>query len=95
MRATLDAESAFLNDLAYRISGVETNPQREIVSATDSSMAYGKGHVLGALLDLSIRHLEQDVAVTLGTRNETNFVIEPIPAPTAEQLAIREAWLKQ
>lgn len=54
LRPGYDPESAFLADLAFRVTGVETNPQR--LPATDASVAYGKGYVLGALLDVSIRY---------------------------------------
>jgi hypothetical protein len=37
---------------------------------------------------------EQDFEVTLGVRDEVNFVIESVAAPTVLQLAVRQAWLK-
>lgn len=38
---------------------------------------------------------EQDIPVTLGAREETNFRIENDPAATTEQLSVRSAWLKR
>jgi predicted metalloprotease with PDZ domain len=66
-RASVDAETSFLRGLAFRISEVETNPERQYISPSDASIsgglayratgfAYGMGEVLGALLDLSILH---------------------------------------
>lgn len=59
--ASVDAETTFLRDLAFRISGAESNPERQYISPSDASFswggfAYSMGEVLGALLDLSILH---------------------------------------
>jgi len=51
-----------LDHLAYRISQVESNPERVYTSPSDASWGFGTvnyyhtGEVLGALLDLSILH---------------------------------------
>ena len=38
---------------------------------------------------------QQDIPVTLGTREEINFRIESDPVATSEQLAVRSAWLER
>ena len=56
-----------------------------------ASIAPGERVVIKILRDGK----EQDIAVTLSTREETNFRIESDPAATTEQLTIRSAWSKR
>lgn len=63
-----DPERALLDHLAYRISQVESHPERHYISPTDASLSdglsygavgpsyYHTGELLGLLLDLSILH---------------------------------------
>lgn len=86
-----------LGDLILAVDGV---PMHEVPLANLFGQNWIGGRFVGRAGErvvLRIRRdgVEQDVPVTLGTRNEITFAIEAMAAPSAEQLAIRRAWLRQ
>jgi len=56
----------------------------------------GLGERIGQTVKLSIKRGDQDLTidVEVGTRSESNYKIVELPNPAADQVKVREAWLK-
>jgi C-terminal processing protease CtpA/Prc len=77
-------------DIIASIDGVDVGRDPQVVIGRLSERV-GRTTKIG----LKREGANQMVEVQVGTRTETGYNVVELPNPTAEQLKVREAWLKR